>query len=709
MESYLHPGHYDLITPDGRVTWVGPRTEQGVKVRVFIEKISPSFVGFDIPEERLFFNIKSVLAQLGIDGHAQELSLTRSSLSAEVEVDLSAYGEHARTMLKLIEVGMYIGKLFAADQRRCLRTTDYLYRMFNRTDRWGKPLLLLGGLQGSKDLILEKHQGFTVAYLALKSGVVEYDASIKGFLPTLAKGLQKNYSARHLLALHQEWNVSKERKVSKDEILLVRTLPLHIRTVFGRVVQELLPKAYHHTRADILQPDTSASGDIYELYGESKQSITDIPLEFYTLEPHREHIFFADRDQLQNSLENTDSVFEAFSTAPKDITAKAAVFIVKGTQLLHLKESDWIVRTPQRQDFPGLNHGTRQAVLVDRYIRMQPSYPFLKNIEDGLITSQGVLLSRFLPSPLLKPLLLSYHVHDQLKGIYFQFPSLSHDMYFSQEDRALLHDLHKFGIPVYWLDHKGKSILRYIQREHLDAGLFVPNHLAKEYLTATMFGVYGSNLLEGEFEEELMQLLQGVLTLKDNATHDLLNKTTPIALITGGGPGVMEVGNRVAQRLDILSCANILDFTVTDKSVVNEQYENPHIEAKMTYRLDRLVERQAEFHLDLPIFLAGGIGTDFELSLEKVRRKVGSTPATPVLLFGSKEYWKKKISYCYQCNIESGTVKGSEWLSNCFYCIQNAKQGLWVYQQFFAGTLPIGPAHAAHQEGFVSVAELIPQ
>ena len=48
----------------------------------------------------------------------------------------------------------------------------------------------------------------------------------------------------------------------------------------------------------------------------------------------------------------------------------------------------------------------------------------------------------------------------------------------------------------------------------------------------------------------------------------------------------------------------------------------------MTYRLDRLVERQAEFYLDIPIFVPGGIGMDFEYTLEEVRRKTGSCPIT---------------------------------------------------------------------------------
>jgi hypothetical protein len=164
----------------------------------------------------------------------------------------------------------------------------------------------------------------------------------------------------------------------------------------------------------------------------------------------------------------------------------------------------------------------------------------------------------------------------------------------------------------------------------------------------------------------------------------------------------MEVGNRVAKQLGILSCANIVDFSPAGK-LVHEQHQNPFIEAKMTYRLDRLVERQGEFNLDLPIFLMGGIGTDFEYALEEVRRKVGISIANPILLFGSPEYWGAKITSRFQKNLNTGTITGSEWVSNCFYCIQNASQGLRVYQEFIQGTLPIGPQHPIYREGFVIV------
>jgi predicted Rossmann-fold nucleotide-binding protein len=704
MESYLTPSHYDLVTPDGRITNIRSLDDKKRVATVEIKDISPAFVGYELESKCIAFNLKSTLAQLGINATLQEFQLENKFNRADLKVELVGLGTLGATMLSHITEGAYIGKLFAKDDRRKVRDPDYLMRMFGRSDRKGRPLLSLGGLEGSGSLILEKIEGRTVAFLSLLDGVVTYEPNIYGFLPTLAKALCKNISnTRQLIHLHQQWHKQVPRIVHPNEVLLVKTSPLHIRTVYAHIVDSLLPPAIRHTTANFLQPDTADSGDIYELYGTSPQIVDDIPLEFFTLEPHREHVFFADRDQLTASLEDSKSLFEAFATSPEPKDLLASVFVVKGTQMKNLKPKDWIVREPFKYDFPGLSHPARQAQVAEKYVEHQPAYPFLKAIEEGLITSEGILLTRHFPTPLLKRMLLNDQIQRCLKRIYFKYPSLSHDGFFSHEDRSMLVDLAKFGIPVFWVDDK---ILQYVLKPEKEAGLFVPLALVETFRKATFFGVYGSNLQEGNFEQELRLLLEGVLALKATLSHPLLCSDTPLALLTGGGPGAMEVGNRVAKSVGILSCANIVDFRSNAKTVVNEQRQNAHIDAKMTYRLDRLVERQAEFYLDIPIFLPGGIGMDFEYTLEEVRRKTGATPSTPILLFGDVEYWKKKVSSRFRLNRETGTTKGSEWVSNCFYCIQTAEQGLWVIRNYFENKLKVGKDGPIYEDGFCIVENL---
>ncbi len=704
MESYLAHYHYDLVSPDGSIEEITKKTHNSLEAIVNISNISPSFKGFEIDKALVQFNLKSTCAQIGLNTEDGHIELNKEKKSAKVHLKIYGIGKLGIELLNQLAIGTSIGKLFAADDRRKVRDPEYLLRMFGRTDRYNRPLLSLGSGYGSDDFVLEKIEGRTIAFVALKPGVIKYEPSIDGFLPTLIKALvHGGFSTRKLTQLHQIFQESLPRIVEKNELLLVKTTPLHIRTVYAKVVDQHLPRGFSHTAANVLQPDTFASGDIYELYGTSEQELDNIPLEFYTLEPHREHVFFEDRDQLQAALEDKSSLFKVFETIPEPKKLPSAVFIVKGEQLKNLKSEDWVQRDPHKHEFPGISHPSRQAAIVEKYIEKQPSYPFLKAIEEELITSQGVLFTNYFPTPLMKRLLLESYIQRCLKGIYFKLPSYAYDYYFSYEDRAFLVDLAKFGIPVFWVDSISNNVLQFTIKPEKDTGMFVPINLIEDFRKATVFGVYGSNLKESPLESELKNLFEGILDLRNTIEHPLLYPNSPIALVTGGGPGVMELGNRVAKEIGILSCANIVDFRGKDKSVVNEQKINRYIDAKMTYRLDHLVERQAEFHLDFPIILPGGIGTDFEYSLEEVRRKTGSCSITPVILFGQPSYWEAKITTRFQCNLKTGTIKGSEWVSNCVYCVQNAKQALWVYKKFFEGTLDIGKDKEFHKRGFYVV------
>lgn len=701
MNSILSARHHDLVTPDGYIKKIERLGEDRAFVDLCIENISPVFVGFSIPQEHIVFNFKSILAQLGLNAISIGLELNKKHCSAEVKIEIKALSPLAKKMLALLGEGAYIGKLFVQDERRRVRNPDYLLRMFGRFDRDGRPLLSLGGTSSSDELLLDKIDDHLVAFLKLKKGKMLYKSSIEGFLPTLSLALKTTHSLRPLLRLHQVWEAGAKTEVTPGECLLACTEPLHIRTLFAQVVQHLLPKGFHHTSASILQPDTEASGDIYEFFGESDEEIVELPLQFYKLEPYREHVFFSDRDQLLQNLEDPQMIFNAFKTAPAPIEEQAAVFVVKGTQMMRLSEEDWIKR--DKSPPPPFESSTRPEVVQDYVKEHQPSYPFLRAMEKGMITSQGVLFTRYFPSPLIKRMFLSYYVQTILKRVYFQIPSRYYGDYFSPQDRTLLIDLDICGIPVYWVDSFTNQILQYVQRPNRSSGLFVPLDRIDTFRKATFFGIYGSNLLAGDFKHELQKLLAGILEMKEHLHHPMLNKTTPLALVTGGGPGAMEVGNKIATELGILSCAHIVDFRVSPHSKeVHEQKQNPYVEAKMSYRLDQLIERQANFYLDFPIFVMGGIGTDFELCLEELRHKVGSA-ATPIILFGPPEYWRQKIKTRFLINKETGTTKGSEWISNSFFCIESAEEGLEIYKQYFEGRLPIGPGYEVYEDGFVTV------
>lgn len=697
---------HDLVSPDGKITSL-KKLENGIEAVLYIEGISPNFRGFLLDSSAIFFNLKSTLAQIGVDSETLSIQLNQKTREAFLTLRLFGIGDLASLMLNYIEVGDFIGKLFIFDEERRVRDPDYLMRMFGRADRKGRPLLSFGDSPEKEPFQLEKKEGRVIAFIPLKKGVFEYSKDIQSFLPTIAKGLKDPYiSLRNLLRLYQNFNEEKLRKLEENELLLVRTSPLHIRTVFGKVVDEYLPKGFKHTKACVLQPDTHASGDIYELYGSSIEEIEFIPLEFYTLSPYKEHVFFHDRDQLQSCIENPKCLFDAFDTAPHPLHHKAAVFVVKGEQLLNLKKEDWITSESDKEEFPKEENPERMALMIDKYVKKQPSYPFLEAIEHNEITSQGILLSRYFPSPRMKKLLISDHVQANLKGIYFQYPSRSFGIYFSHEDRSFLNDLARLCIPVFWVDRESRLLLKYVMKPEKDAGMFVPLPQIATFTKATTIGVYGSNLLEGNFIDELKKLLQGLKDIKADLDHPFMNANTPLALVTGGGPGAMMVGNKVATDLEILSCANLVDFSKGAEGVLNEQHHNPYVQAKMTYRLDRLVERQAEFHLDLPIFLMGGIGTDFEFALEEVRRKVGIIEPFPVLLFGTKEYWEEKITSRFQCNLQSGTIKGSEWISSCFYVVKNADEGIKIYRKYFSNQLKINKDSPIRQRGFALPEEI---
>ncbi len=698
---FIHP--YDLITPDGYIRSFNVINEGIIEAEVVMENISSRFRGFEIDKAQISFVIKSTFAQLGVDGIGFEYNFSPKFNRAEVKVRFKAFNPIGNELLKNFSIGMHVGKLFAADDRRRVRSIDYLTRLLNKTDEDGQPLLIFGEQYKSERFIEDRDNDRIIVEVPLLPGYWVYDEAVHGFIKTIARGLKANTNSfRKFLFLHQI-HEDGPRKIPEDALLLVRTTTMNIRTLFAKVVQEKLPPGYNHATADLIEPQR-ITGDIFEFHGKSEHEITHIPLEFYTLEPFREHFFFADRNLLKDALDNPATLFSAFDTAPEK---RAASFIAKGQQLVNIKPEDWIISDPPEEEnliIPPTNR--RESAKLKEYVEAQAIHVIANAMQDGHITSQGIILSNFLPPTLLKNILLNEQVTRCLKAIYFSTPSQKHGDYFSHSDRSMLYDLARASVDIFWVDFNYNLVLKYVLRQGRDFGMFVPINKENEFIKATFFGIYGSRLKQSGAADEIKELFKGLIEMKKSLDHDKLNPDTPLAITTGGGPGVMAMGNKIASELEILSVGHAVDFTKPHEDESLEEAMNPYIQAKMTYRLEQLFVRQAEFALDFPIFFEGGVGTDFEWDLEALRTQVSIKPPAPILLFGAPEYWHEKITHIFKINRETGTIRGSEWISNTFYCVQNHKQALQVYYRYFTNRLAIGRNAPPNDEGFITVKDV---
>lgn len=709
-----HRNPYDLATGDAKVISKERVNRERLHVVALLTDVAAKFRGL-FGSTPCAFILRSSITQLNVNAENCDIRINHEKREIVVHLDLVSFGFVGECLLDHIEIGAFIGRIFALEKNRVVREKDYVLRLLESYTQRGEVLMSYG--EGKIKMEgLRVVDGRVIADLPVLDGVLEYDnmEQIISMMPSIGLALRTGVDYKDLIRIHQIPNPSIPAVGSAGKTVMVRSCPLQIRVLFGRVVDELLPEGLHCMSSTLIEPAEGKGKNrdrTFVFWGESKIPLTHIPIEFFTLESYREHISFQLRKTLSTRCTRASDVLNVFRSAPAN-SLPCAAYLCKGGQFLEMTQNDWTVADPQRSPYTGCTDMDEQRELVTSYITQQAEYPILSAMMLGDITSDGVLFTRYFPSPCLKPILLARTTWRKLRAIFFCKPSRSHGNFFSQDDIALLADLITFGVCVFHVDEQKGQFFQYILRDGRNSGLFVPLERRHEYLQATFFGVYGSNLISGDFEAELYRLLSGILYIRKECQHPLLHADKPLALVTGGGPGAMEVGNRVAKSLGILSCGLVVDFgsvALRPGATINEQRMNNFIDAYFNYRADKLVERQSDFNLDFPIFLTGGIGTDFEYALEEVRRKVATTPPHPLILFGSVEHWSGKITGRFRANLSSGTIKGSEWISTIPWVVESGAEALEIYRDFFHGVLPVGPGHPISERGLMVAKEYLAQ
>ncbi len=123
---------------------------------------------------------------------------------------------------------------------------------------------------------------------------------------------------------------------------------------------------------------------------------------------------------------------------------------------------------------------------------------------------------------------------------------------------------------------------------------------------------------------------------------------TPVHVVTGGGPGIMEAGNRGAFEVGGQSVGlNIV--------LPHEQEPNPYITPELCFQFHYFALRKMHFLMRsiALVCFPGGFGTMDELFEVMTLQQTGKVRRRPILLFG-REFWSRLVDF--DLLIETGMI-----------------------------------------------------
>lgn len=156
--------------------------------------------------------------------------------------------------------------------------------------------------------------------------------------------------------------------------------------------------------------------------------------------------------------------------------------------------------------------------------------------------------------------------------------------------------------------------------------------------------------------------------------HNLQHPQREMAIVTGGGPGIMEAANRGAYDAGGRSIGlNII--------LPHEQQPNPYITPELCFQFHYFALRKMHFMMRAKALVAfpGGFGTLDELFETLTLVQTGKTRRLPILLYGSS-FWKKIVNFDYM--LETGCISADDL--NLFKFVDSAEEAWERISEFFA-------------------------
>ncbi|MFO1339369.1 MAG: LOG family protein [Burkholderiaceae bacterium] len=153
---------------------------------------------------------------------------------------------------------------------------------------------------------------------------------------------------------------------------------------------------------------------------------------------------------------------------------------------------------------------------------------------------------------------------------------------------------------------------------------------------------------------------------------------TPIYVCTGGGPGIMEAGNRGAHEAGGKSLGlNIV--------LPHEQQPNPYITPELCFQFHYFALRKMHFLMRSVALVCfpGGFGTLDELFETMTLIQTGKSRRRPILLFG-QDFWTRLINF--DLLIDTGMISPGD--AGLFRFVETAEQAWNVLAQDYELDVP---------------------
>ena len=146
-------------------------------------------------------------------------------------------------------------------------------------------------------------------------------------------------------------------------------------------------------------------------------------------------------------------------------------------------------------------------------------------------------------------------------------------------------------------------------------------------------------------------------------------------IITGGGPGIMEAGNKGARQGGATSVGLNINLPF-------EQHSNPYIDTSTSINFDYFFVRKTIFmrYAQGYIALPGGFGTLDELSEALTLIQTNKMVEFPVVLVGS-EYWQGLIDWFRSTLLKNNMIKEEDF--DIFHIVDTTDDAVKVIKEFY--------------------------